>query len=134
MGSRGEFGVVYADKRAEELRAMEDWATRRWPLRWLLVGVGCGAGEFEFYVYDWFYLEEEIAGVFDAPLDVGDVKFGSTLPMIAGEFGMDGREEFVIRAVQGDDAVDFEIGGRGEGDLAIDLCWAESDISKLPGF
>jgi len=41
--------------------------------------------------------------------------------VVAGEFGVNVGDQFVIGAVEGDDTFQFEVGGRCEGDLAVDL-------------
>src|SRR5258708_6440584 len=114
---------------AEETRVIG--ITRR---RSSLLGVRFRSGQLKLHVDDRFHFQQEVAGVLDAPLSVGDVKFGGSLPMIAGEFGMDIRDEFVIRTVESDDALHFEIRWRGEGNLPVDLRRSEGRFRKLPGF
>src|ERR1700719_5181826 len=107
-----------------------------WPHTWRsqLLRAHFHSGQFHLHAHDWLHFKKEIAGILDAPFGVGNVKFGGSLPMISGEFGVNISNEFVVRAVECDDAFYFKIRWRGEGNLAVNLRWTECRFRKLPGF
>ncbi len=114
---------------AEETRVIG--ITRR---RSSLLGVRFRSGQLKLHIDDRFHFQQEIAGVLDAPLGVGDVKLGGSIPVIAGEFGVNVRNKFVIRAVERDNALHFKIRWSRKRDLAVNQHGAKCRFRKLPGF
>lgn len=91
-------------------------------------------GQFEFDIDDRLHMQKEITGVLDAPFGVRDLEFSGSLPVVAHEFGVNVSDEFVVGAVKRDDAFQFKVGGRGKGNLAVDLLGPEGGFGELPGF
>src|SRR5579862_616646 len=93
-----------------------------------------GAAHFNFDADDVVDLEQEIAGVLDAPLDVGHIEFCSALPGLTGEFGVDKSNDVVVGAVDGKGAVDFDFARTTGRDNSFNLSGAEDGFGEFGGF
>src|SRR5215471_7320092 len=86
------------------------------------------AREFELNFDSGLHLQEKIAGILQAPLDIGHLKLRGSLPLVTRDLRMDRDDKIVIGAMEEKHAVQLYIGGTGKCELSIEQRGTENDF------
>ena len=93
---------------------------------------GSGEGEVD---QDLFVdVDHEGAGVFEAPLDVGDGKGADGVELVGGDLDLHGDVDLAGGAKEGEEAVDEEVGVAGGVEGSGEAGWGEGDGLEGGGF